>query len=194
MADTQQQQQESRRKPRVGKIQVEFGDSNNRTITINCLREKVRGRFSISTLHARPEGGRDIGNAMSGMPDIPGLRMEIIASRKKAILFDPLENDEDRLARINAAARRARAIFKGRDITFVRAREIELNDDLLKTLLLELWRKQQEHQLTVLDGELPDPEEIAKLPGRELYDPWNNGRKPTYVEQVPEWHDKIDAQ
>jgi hypothetical protein len=48
-------------KAQLAPVTVEFGDPNNRTITINCLRQRVRGSWSLGKLHARPEGGRDVG-------------------------------------------------------------------------------------------------------------------------------------
>lgn len=131
---------------------------------------------------------------MTGMPDIPGLRMKIIPKDHKAILYDPLEDDPDRIARINRVAERARAIYKGAPFTFVPASEFELNPDMLKTLLIELNRKVDTRCCVVVDGTLPGLDDIAKLDGRQLYDPWNNGRKPTYVDEVDDWMGRLDEQ
>ena len=72
--------------------------------------------------------------------------------------------------------------------------EIELNNDLLVSLLLELRRKEAAGQLRVVEGRMPSLDTIQRLPGRELYDPWNNGRKPTYADEVPAWQQRLDQQ
>ena len=182
------------RSGRVGLFTVEFGDPNNRTCVVNCLRLKVRGSWSLAKLHARPEGGRDVGSAMTAMPDIPGLRMTVLPRDKKAILFDPLEEDSERLRRINSISERARAIFRGAPWTFVDRSEHTLNDDTLKTLVMELVRKVESKCCHVVDGKLPTIEQVEGMPGRLLFDPWNNGRKPTYVDQVEDWQQGLDRQ
>lgn len=173
---------------------VEFGDVYCRNHSISCLHVKVRGSWSVTRLHQRPEGGRDIGSAMATMPAVPGLRLRLLPREMKAYLEDPLASSPELLAAINAAAKTARSIYKGAPYIPVPTGEFHLTADLLKTLLLELHRKLEVGQLEIIEGRMPTLEAIAKLPGRELYDPWNQGRKPRYVDEVEGWQQRLDAQ
>ena len=112
----------------------------------------------------------------------------------KAYVEDPLEHDPTLLETINAVAQKARSIWKGAPYKAVPTTELVLSTDLLVTLLKELQRKLEAGQIEVVKGKLPSDEQIAKVPGRELYDPWNNGRKPTYVDEVEGWHQRLDSQ
>lgn len=179
---------------RMAAFTVEFGDTYCRNGTLSCFRVRVRGSWSITKLHQRPIGGRDIGSAMSSMPAIPGQRLRVEPKEMKAYLEDPLEDEPELLETINAVAQKARSIWKGAPFKAVPTTELVLSPDLLVTLILELHRKLEAGQLTTVKGKLPTAEMIEKIPGRELYDPWNNGRKPTYADEVEGWHQRLDAQ
>ena len=60
----------------------------------------------------------------------------------------------------------------------------------IKTLLIEFGRhlKKDNPTLRIVSGQMPKAEQLEKMPGRELYDPWsNNPYKPRYVDQVDQW-------
>lgn len=179
---------------RLETFTVEFGDVYCRNHTINCLRLSVRGAWSITRLHQRPIGGRDIGSAMSSMPAIPGQRLRVVPKEMRAFVEDPLAEDPELMEHINRVCRNARSTYKGAPYTPVPTVEIQLSSDLLVTLVLELHRKAEAKCIEVVKGRLPTIEQVQKLPGRELYDPWNNGRKPTYVDEVAGWHQRLEAQ
>lgn len=172
---------------------VELGDDNNRSITLSCLRQRCRGRWSISTLHARPQGGRDVGQAMSAMPDVPGIRVHVDGRSNSYRLYDPLWDDPSLLDRINNVARRAR--LSGASVPFAPVEEVtaKADDDLFKTLVDELVRKVKDGQARVVEGKLPTERQIEQLPGRLLNDPLNSGRKPKYRDEVAEWERDLDA-
>ncbi len=72
----------------------------------------------------------------------------------------------------------------------VRRREFKkLEDDQLKSILVELRNKLEGGMLMVVNGDLPSREAIEKMAGRELYDPWNTGDapKPMYKDELSEW-------
>jgi len=126
------------------------------------------------------------------MPDIPGMRLRVEPQNMVAVLFDPLDDDADLLERVNAVARRAKSFYKGVPFKPVPENRLQLNDDLLVTLLYELHRKMDAEQIEVVSGRLPTKEEIDTLPGREYYDVWNNGRRPRYVDEVPGWLERLE--
>lgn len=179
---------------RLEPFTVEFGDNYCRNHVINCLRVRARGAWSVTRLHQREIGGRDIGTGMSTMPAIPGLRLRVVPREMKAYLEDPLTDDPTLMEQINSAIRKNPSVYKGVPYKPVETTTLNLSNDLLVTLLFELHRKLDEEQIVLTKGRLPKTEQINKLPGRELYDPWNNGRKPTYVDQVGEWHERLDSQ
>lgn len=178
--------------PRIESFTVEFGDLHCRNHTINCFRLRVRGTWSVTRLHQRGIGGRDIGQAMSSMPDIPGQRLRIDPRAMKATLYDPLDDDPALLERINVVAKNARSFWKGAPFKAVPVVELSLTPDLLKTLLAELRRKREAGNVAVVEGRMPSNETIEKMDGKEMYDPWNSGRKPRYVEEVDGWHARLD--
>lgn len=178
---------------RLQPFTVEFGDTYCRNHSISTFRLKVRGAWSITRLHQRPIGGRDIGAAMSGMPAIPGQTLRVEPKEMKAYVEDPLQDDKDLLDSINSVAEKARSIWKGAPYKPVPTTELLLTNDLLKTLLMELLRKEKAGNITVTKGRLPKVDAIENLPGRELYDPWNNGKKPMYVDQVEGWQERLEA-
>jgi hypothetical protein len=178
---------------RLEPFTVEFGDLYCRNFTIACLHLRVRGAWSITRLHQRPIGGRDIGSAMSSMPAIPGQRLRIVPKELVAYLEDPLAEDPELLASINKVAQNARSIQRGAPWKAVPTTELRLSNDLLVTLILELHRKLEAGCIEVIAGRLPTIAQVQKIPGRELYDPWNNGRKPMYVDEVAGWQQRLEA-
>lgn len=179
---------------RLEPFTVEFGDVYCRNQFINCLRLRARGAWSIQRLHQRPGGGRDLGSTMSQMPAIPGQQLRVVPREMKAYLEDPLTEDPQLLETINAVAYRARSIWKGNPFKPVPTVTLSLTNDLLVTLIHELHRKVEAGNAVVIKGRLPGNDQIQKIPGRELYDPLNNGRKPTYVDEVDGWMQRLDQQ
>jgi len=173
---------------------VECGDDNNRTITINTLKLRLRGRWSQTTLHKRETGGRDLGNAMSAMPDIPGICIAVVPSRLKVLIFDPLETNVALTERINSVLSKAASVrTSGRPVTFVPRVEQTLDADTFKTLVLELAQKIESRSIIVVDGTMPTKQEAESLEGRRLNDPWNSSaRKPKYADQVAAYDSDVE--
>jgi hypothetical protein len=130
---------------------------------------------------------------MSSMPAIPGQRLRVVPKEMVAYVEDPLSEDPDLLATINKVAQNARSIQRGGAWKAVPTTELRLSNDLLVTLILELHRKLEAGCIEVITGRLPTIGQVQKIPGRELYDPWNNGRKPMYVDEVAGWQQRLEA-
>lgn len=180
--------------PQLDQFTVEFGDIYNRNPSLNTFRLRVRGSWSTYKLHQRPEGGRDVGEIMNRMPEVPGQRLTINVKKGTALLFDPLEDNPGLLDKVNATMRSGRIAAGSQRFTFVPRSEFACSADEMKTLLLELLVKQEERSITVVEGRLPTKEEVAALPGRQLADPWNNGRKPKYQDEMEDWARGIEVQ
>jgi hypothetical protein len=173
---------------------VEFGDDYNRVITIDSLQQAVRGAFSIRTLASRKEGARDVGQIMARMPDIPGMRLTLNFRARKYILFDPLTDDAQLLRRINAVVKEG-SILSGSEYGPCDTQERQVEDqDEWKTLVDEMCRKRDGECLKVVEGKLPTPEQLKKMPGRRLNDPWNSSpRKPRYHDQQHDYALSLDV-
>lgn len=177
---------------------VEFGDDSNRSVRVAIVAMQLRGRFTRQNCYAKDGGGRPMGQAIQRMPDIPGQRLAMRPLPKKpgssqVLIFDPLENDPALLREINQVMS-ASMIAKGAASTFIPRSEIELDPHQTKSLLLELNRQQKAGKICeVVDGHLPNEEEISLMPGQELYDTWsNNPRKPRFVKDVEEWEQRLE--
>lgn len=175
---------------------LEFSAPYNRVVTINALRQRCRGAFSLRTLAARPEGAVNyVGQGMSQMPDIPGLHIALDFENKRYRIFDPLERNKALLKQINAVIRSVPSVVQSAEVSPVEEVRGELNDDQWKSLILELKKKVDDEPsyAIVRDGKMPTDEEIAKMKGRRLADPWNNGRKPMYADQMDDYARQLDA-
>lgn len=190
----------SRQRSGVASFVVELADDGNRSITLDTLRLTLRGRWSAATLHQREDGGRDLGNAMAGMPDIPGLRIAVSPRDKTAVIFDPLEDDEELRERITSVMNRSTILKTRETIKAVKKQRHELSEDQLKTLCIELYRKVNGEGFGVhgvhvsavmVKGEMPSERDINKLDGSELYEQWNEGRHPRYRQDVEEWEERL---
>jgi len=134
-----------------------------------------------------------LGPAMTGMPAIPGIRLRVKPSEMKAYLEDPLADQPELVDRINRVARGAPSIkARSADWKPVPTRTFTLTPDTLKTLILELLRKQEAKQIRMIKGKLPSEQTIDRLEGRQLNDPWNSARKPRYADEVPAWREKLE--
>jgi hypothetical protein len=175
---------------------VEFGDDNCRNMVLKTLRLKVRGRWSLAILQSREIGGRDVGAAMSQMPEIPGLRLRVIPKELKIAIFDPLESKPELVERINRVFKAARG---GASTTPYKAverveQDFSKDPDKFKTLICELARMKDAGTVKMHDGKFPTEAEIDKMPGRELYDPGGDARTCRYRDEFPEWSASLDRQ
>lgn len=180
-------------RPNLREFTVEFSTPNCGRVTINTLQLVVEGEFSIPKLHARDGGCRNANVDMARMPEIPGCRMKVVPRTKTVTLFDPIENDPKLLARVNDAARRAH--LKGDERWAKRMEKVEhkLDDDRFKSLMRDLVQLREGNALKVVDGEMPTMEQVNELPGRVLFDQWNNSpTKPVYADEFQDWARRVD--
>ena len=176
----------------MSRFTVEFGDAYGRNQFISSLRERVRGRFSLSDMHARPEGCYSVGDAMSVMPEVPGVHMQVDTSKKTVRLYDPLEDDTPRMRRIASVLKDNMLGFDGQ-LGAMPEKVMTLTDDVLKTLLAELIRKRKNKSLWVKEGNLPSTEDLDKLPGHVLNDPNSSSSlKAKYKKDAREFAEKLE--
>jgi hypothetical protein len=171
---------------------VEFGDAKNRSVVIKTIRQTVRGHFSLRKFYETDQGGRDVGPSMQRVPDIPGLFMCVSPKDDRAIIYDPWEKKPEMWDKLNGALRGAHAARGGKYGPVERS-EMTLSKDQIKTLCLEMIKKVEGGVARVVKGTLPTLKQVQSMPGRELYDTMNSGRKPRYVDEVAGWEQRLDS-
>ena len=168
---------------------VEFGDDCNSNFVISSFAgQMIRGRWSLSVLFARDGGGPDVGQAMSAMPEHPGLRLKISPQQGKALLYDPLEKDKKLLEKVSNV--RKKAMLTGNvETTFVPETPYTLDVDRMKTLCSQIADMQGWGKICgVPKGRIPTAKEIDKMPGELLNDMGNSNRhKPIYAKDYDAW-------
>ena len=178
----------------IAAFTVEFGDDKNScAFVVGCLaRLEVRGAWRRENVPAL-----SLGEQMSQAPEyIPGQQMTIYPRERKAVLSDPLEQDPQLLARINAVMSGGGMMRSmGGGMVAHPKMDLKLEDeDQLKTLILTLIRWTECGNCRVVKGQLPTEEQMNASPGFELYDPANTNQHghPRYVKDVPAWRSKIE--
>ncbi len=187
----------------IAKFTVEFGtEKNNGFIVLRSLKmHKARGAWLKSHVPGR------LPTSMGSMPDIPGSHLMVDAKNLKGMLFDPVEKDKKFWTKYNHYVKTADRLFPDPS-TYGPHPQVpfEFNPDDLKTLLFELLRMAEDRRVEdfagevsgrgpmvhIIEGRLPSKADVDELGGRQIYDPASNMRKPKYVEDLPEWLDKVD--
>jgi len=168
-----------------------------RGLLINSLNnsQPVRTKWSLAIMNSH--GGADVGGTMQRMPEIPGLSLVINAKNKTLMIVDPLKKNRDLLDRINSIQAEVSSIAPagGRAFKHVEDQEFQFDDDRFKTLMIELQYFNSERcpiKLEIEKGSFPTDEQIAKLAGRELFDPRSNSRiQPKYADQYDDWQERL---
>lgn len=177
---------------------VEFGDDWNRNPRIQTLTTPVRGQWSLTSLFQRDgvNGGPDVGQNMTSMPDVPGQCLKVSPRQGKVVLFDPLEQQPELLEKISTVLNKRRGTSAmNTKRTFVKNLERTLNPDQMKTLLIELIRKEDEGTIhRVIKGNLPTMNEVDAMDGYQLHDVGSgNAYKPKYAKDADGWAREINA-
>ena len=175
----------------------QFEEPRCRGVMIRSLKSlsPIRAVWSLSVLNAN--GGGDVGSVMQRMPEIPGINVIVKPKEKKVVFEDPLEKNGDLLDRINAIMAEVTSIAPagGRAVKHVPRSEVQCDDDIFKTFMLEMQYHNSPDspvQLRVGPGQFPSDAEIEKLAGDRLYDVRSNSHmQPKYVKDVYEWHEKL---
>lgn len=180
----------------LNKFTVEFGDAYGRSFMFGTLKTRIRGRFSIAEMMARPGGGPNVGQAMSQMPTIPGVHLDVNCKTGEFRLWDPLEQpgserlrDQITAVMANASIAQGSERFKGIDEA-----SGKLNDDKLVTMCDELLRMEENGSIIVRSGTLPKRSDLESHKGRILNDLWNSSaHKPKYLDQQDEYVQNLES-
>lgn len=171
----------------VGVTILAFGDDSNRQITINTIKERVRGAFSLRNVK------RQASNGMAAMPDIPSELMMLDWDTQSYTITDPLKKNVALMQQVNHACNQSRVI-RGAEYRAMDDRSGECRDkDKWFTLVDEMRRKHEAGIVQIVEGRLPTEEEMRQIPGKRLHDPWNSSRmKAEYHEDQLEYARGLD--
>lgn len=175
------------------RFEIEVGDDCNRTIHLSSIKVNLRGKFAVSNITARKGGGRQIGETLLNMPDIPGMRVRVNLAKQAYTIYDPLDANPVLLERINSISSTV-PVLRGPKVKPVESIQAQEKDpDRFKTFVLQLVRLVADGMAVVTDGNLPSEEALESLPGRELFDPNSNSNtKPKYAKDYSKWAQEID--
>ena len=151
------------------------------------MHKTFRGQWSRTRLGPM---STSVGQKMGNMPDIPGLRIRIMPKDSKICVHDPLEHDKLLVKEINNVLRNAGL----QECEPVQQNEQVLDEDTFKTFVVEVCNtvNKKEPSLRLVSGQLPTPEEIESMPGRELYDPASPYRHAKYVGDEDRYSNLLD--
>ena len=165
---SEQQAVAAKQRATIQPFEVEVSTHNSGMWHSMVLNQTYRGRWSI---HKQGTRTASISSRMSTMPDIPGIRIKLVPKDNKVISTDPLEGENRLLNSISSTYRGAMPGFGGTFTSVPRSEKV-LDDDMFKTLLLELrdCTVRKTATLEVVSGAMPTVDQIESLPGRELND------------------------
>ncbi len=192
-------------KRNIAPFTVEIGDrKNSPLIRMNHLRLWLRGNWDKAKYGTTTYMPRDGIGECGAMPVIPGIRLEVNPRAGTVKIFDPLGDpaNKDLVEQIENVLKGSADYVTIREVGSEKVRawptaEHELDDDMMKSLLLEIARNVHgpvEHRVfTAMAGSrVPTVKELDDFPGDELYDPWSsNPDRPVYVKDAKVWRQKM---
>ncbi len=165
----------------VRSFTLEVGDDSNRTITLNTLRMRLRGHFSMQKLQTRkdtkgkPLAAREYGSAVANLPEMPGMHIVVKGDGKRTVgIVDPLHEQPDKLEAYNAAIQRVPALMIDAKYIAVPNTTHELDENQFKTLIRDCMSLVKFKAAKVIKGDLPTMAKVESLPGLFIADPWNS--------------------
>lgn len=161
----------------------------NRGILLVNIRQKLRGRFSFGN-----QRGKTFGR-LSGMPDVPGMFIEVKPNGRRVRIFDPLEPKENApgeedyesiLQDMNSIIKKAvGGTFKVEESSHPITGEHQF-----KTLVRELIEWNDAGNIYKLHvGQMPTCDQVDKLPGKYMCNHYHSGQVPKFED---EWHAYLD--
>ena len=158
---------------------------------------KVRGAIKPTKKVFKPHGGMKTTTAPSGnipgIPDVPGIRLEVNPGRCTCKLVDPLVEEVGIRSELEAALMSHGRLQKGQNINGVPERTENLDPSRMKTLVRELVRMIDCDMAKMHRGECPKEEDIEKLKGHFLLNPGSqvHNSQPRYEKDLPEYLDRL---
>lgn len=192
MSDTKPSQQVRRFKP----FTIVFDNGTNGTMILPPpatgqrmrMEWKRANHFNRTNRHGRP-AAKNLGR-LESMPDIPGMQLHVRPHPDKpgcvsCEITDPLKDKPDLLEHVSSVLADAAVIGSDAKRKAAPGASFDFDRDEGKTFLIALRQLVDQKTAHVVSGECPTQDEIAELPGDEIYDPLSplNGKR-RYVRDV----------
>lgn len=161
---------------------VEFGDIKNRNFVFPLGSKPLRGRWATrnylpnTTVHEK----------FQGMPDIPGIVLEVDATTRTVRFLDPLSDPRNKEAlRIASAA--YKTAFGEECCGWPEAKLENLSDDELKSYIYWTRRMMDNGSCKVINpgGKVPEMAEIEKYPGLVSFHNFDQGATIEHMKATP---------
>jgi len=149
---------------------VEIAGPKNQNVVCPYDQQKMRGRWQRDR-NGMAEPGEDIRR----MPVVPGICLRVSLSRKAVRRFDPLNQPQNSTA-LKKIQKVAKAVNGGQDVGPEDTVVWNMNDTEIKTFILWIRRLLDQDFCVVHSGEVPEFEQIQKLPGDFIIGQFDQGQ------------------
>jgi len=165
-----------------GQIVIELADAHNSYHTWGPTQERYRGRWLNANV---PSQQKDQDGVVDAIGDIPGIRIAVDVSRKRAVIFDALGLPEyaDLLEKLTKVWKRARNEDCKPDKSTIKE---NMSDSDVKSWLRGMRIKLDNNQAIEISGRVPTLEEIERLPGKTRIEYFNSSAKARKYREDPE--------
>lgn len=128
---------------------------------------------------------------MASMPKTPGQQIHVNPKARVYAIVDPLNGDESGLDRLNKFLKNKGIISRDSSVRGVPKVEGTLDPHRMKTLLREIFWLVRSKEAKVVQGRLPDLEDIEELPGNFLLNPGSRVQN-TQPQFEKDWDDYLN--
>lgn len=177
---------------------IEADHPRNCDLLIQCV-PGVRLRSMITTKPIyNPQTGNMIvppnqASFLAQFPRIPGMQLHVNPAKLKVKVYDPLVDDPELCDKIKRAMEQATHTSNNAKIKGVPTREETVDEHMMKSLVREMKWLVDAGDARVVQGSLPDMEEIDELPGNYLLNPGSRvfNTQPRFEKDFNDWVEQL---
>ena len=153
------------------KFTIEVGDDKGRNPLFGPAHQQLRGRWSRELMIGTISGKQ----ALSKMPDVPGLYIEVNTEKKAARIYDPLAEPKNKKL-LDTVTPLFKEIVGEDGRPWEPIIRTSMTETELKTWTYYCWRMVNDNNpcARLIDGELPETiEDVLELPGQTRIEHFN---------------------
>ena len=189
---------------RVGKFTIEADGPRNNMLIIQCIPGCVlRSRLDPTRTVKDSKTGEEMmpidqARALSALPKLPGMRLEVDPAKLTYKVSDPLQGDHKLLYQLKKRLSQSKEIPSKLAERFdgMPDEEGTLDAHSMKSLVWELWHIVDAGEAKLVRGVLPKTkDEIEKMKGKRLLNPGARvpNTQPRYVEDYEAWIENLST-